>query len=376
MQITLPPNILSTWFAEMKNLSRILIKIERRVGIAIELLARLVKIIPKAFSAAMLLVFLGLGIFSSVDFFEALHYGDELSKWTKDLGAQDEFKEKIYNSEFYNHAIPLIIDEDELAYIQKSRPGLYKILPPEWTYFSVGIEDIFNLYEINDTVFISGEITAIYDRDTAIGPVHLLNGSSPENLLDFFQPNFIDLDGAIYEPALVSRDDINNIYQKSETYKFGGRFRANINHKNFPFDTLSAEISFSSLFPLIDLNIEFEDVYVMDGRHRLNSFIAQKADCREEGNYGCGWIDNSAYQVLDDIENDDLNQKKESYARLLYAKMSTLVIELPYRRAIGSSFFRYISPVAFVLLVALLFDYLDDDEAWESQEKQRIKLIR
>ena len=186
MQITLPPNILSTWFAEMKNLSRILIKIERRVGIAIELLARLVKIIPKAFSAAMLLVFLGLGIFSSVDFFEALHYGDELSKWTKDLGAQDEFKEKIYNSEFYNHAIPLIIDEDELAYIQKSRPGLDKILPPERTYFSVGIEDIFNLDEINDTVFISGEITAIYDRDTAIGPVHLLNGSSPENLLDFF----------------------------------------------------------------------------------------------------------------------------------------------------------------------------------------------
>ena len=135
------------------------------------------------------------------------------------------------------------------------------------------------------------------------------------------------------------------MYQKVERYKFGGRFRANINHKNFPFDTLSAEISFSSLFPLIDLNMEFEDVYVMDGRHRLNSFIAQKADCREEGNYGCAWIDNSAYQVLDDIENDDLNQKKESYARLLYSKMSTLVIELPYRRAIGSSFLGTFHPL-------------------------------
>ena len=71
------------------------------------------------------------------------------------------------------------------------------------------------------------------------------------------------------------------------------------------------------------------------------------------------------YDDFASIENIDPSQKKDIYDQLAYPKQSTLVIEIPYKRAIGASFFRYISPVSFVLLVALLFDYLDDDEAWE-----------
>ena len=245
--------------------------------------------VPKA-SISLLMILLGLAIFTFIDILDGYYYGGVYSKWEKNLTSQDEFREKIYNSNFYNDAIPTVLNEEELARIKKSRPNLDQILPPTSTYIGITIEDIFNLDEINDSVFVRGEITANYDKNKGIGPIHLLYGETPENLLDFFEPNFIDLDGAIYEQVSVSD---NRIDTNVEVYKFGGRFRANIDHRDFPFDNLVAEVSFSSLAPLLDLNLDFKEVYVDDGRFRLNAFIAKKADCREENEYACGYIHNT-----------------------------------------------------------------------------------
>ena len=227
------------------------------------------------------------------------------------------------------------------------------------------------------TILVEWDDQSIQDYE---GARNQLEQSAKNNLMSALSLNFASEEERMLK--LLWRNsfpDNNGVKRYRESYAFKGLFKLIHDFRKFPFDISTLNIKFSTPIQAPDIRLESDLDYTAnsDPDWRINSYFYNKQDCDypkewklDKKLYNPQWLcandvfeTNSEYRdlVTDFIAGKKLNSTD---AGNTLALNPAVVFRTQFKRATGSSFYRYIAPIAFVLLVASMFDQLGND-AWE-----------
>lgn len=239
---------------------------------------------------------------------------------------------------------------------------------------------------INDeqaTASASGTVRILWDEQSIQdyeGTRNQLEQSAKSNLMSAVSVNFASEEERMLK--LLWRNpltDSNGLKSYLESYAFRGIFKIIHDFRKFPFDIATLNIKFSTPIQAPDIRLESNLDYTEnnDPDWRVNSYFYNKQDCGypkewklEKRLYSPQWIcANDVFETSSekqDLVTDFIGGKKLDSADVdsILSLTPAIVFKTQFKRATGSSFYRYVAPIAFVLLVASIFDQLGND-AWE-----------
>ncbi|MCP9784131.1 hypothetical protein KBY83_12550 [Cyanobium sp. WKJ7-Wakatipu] len=233
------------------------------------------------------------------------------------------------------------------------------------------------------TAYAYGKLLVEWD-DQSIqdyeGAQNQLEQSAKTNLMSALSINFASEEERMLKLLWRSSFPANNgVKSYRESYAFKGIFKIIHDFRKFPFDIATLNIKFSTPIQAPDILLESDLDYTdnSDPDWRINSYFYNKQDCGyskewklDKNLYGPQWL--CAYDIFEtqseegDLVADFIAGKKLNSADAgnILRLNPAIVFRTQFKRATGSSFYRYIAPIAFVLLVASMFDRLGND-AWE-----------
>ena len=286
----------------------------------------------------------------------------------------------IYNNaaDYYDRAGELV-DGYRRLWDEDARS---KYSPPEPTEILFNIERAYDIDEIRNTISLEGDITATW-IDSSVRDYEDL-GSSPEldlarqDILSQSVLNFTDADNQIFEKIweykYVMDESVLGPEYAGETmyrvqYRFHGSFPLEQNYQKFPFD--NAVIVLRIISKIEAPNVYYfadEESVNSDGLYRVNSFLYSKQTCveGEEAFYSCVSDDikfGGIYDLSDDLDEFSDQELKEFYYDAVSAEASAATYHF-LQRSPGTSFFRYLLPLAISIFVVAIVDQLDI-ASWE-----------
>lgn len=227
------------------------------------------------------------------------------------------------------------------------------------------------------TVLVSWDEQSIQDFEGARNQLEL---SAKNNLMSALSVNFASEEERMFK--LLWRNsypDGNGARSFRESYAFKGVFKIIHDFRKFPFDIATLNIKFSTPIQAPDIRLESDLDYTRntDPDWRINSYFYRKQDCDypkewklDQGLYKPQWLcANDIFDTMSDnrdLVTDFIDGKRLDSADVnsILSLNPAIVFRTQFKRATGSSFYRYVAPIAFVLLVASIFDQLGND-AWE-----------
>ena len=280
--------------------------------------------------------------------------------------------------DYYDRAEELV-NGYRRSYDEDSRS---KYTPPEPTEILFNIERAYDIDEIRNTISLEGDITASWIDSSVrdyedLGPSPELDSARQDILSQSFL-NFTDADNQIFEKVWeyksVMDESVLGPEYAGETmhrtqYRFHGSFPLEQNYQKFPFDSAVIVLRLTS-------KIEAPNVYYFadelstnsDGLYRVNSFLYSKQQCveGEEAFYNCVSDDiklGDTYYLSEDLDELNDDELKEFYNDAVSAEASVATYHF-LQRSPGTSFFRYLLPLAISVFVVAIVDQLDI-ASWE-----------
>ena len=267
----------------------------------------------------------------------------------------------------------------EYSYINKEDFEDY--FYPEPVSVKMRVDRIYDLDEITQTFIASGTIEARwnngaiqkFDIDDNSFKLHEL---AQKDVLANAQLSFFNAEDQIYEKVnLVNNTEVNGEgYQNFSKYKFKGRFLMDRDMRKFPFDSayLRIRITHELLAPDIWLRSD-EDSLSIEPNYRLNAYVYKATKCYEDAQDENGeyYRNPAKYDcIYDEIQPlysfaEDFQESSE-----VSDKFMDLWKELDYQpsilfraymvRSISSSFFRYILPLLFGIVVLTFNEFISN----------------
>tara|TARA_B100000242_G_scaffold294037_1_gene274336 strand:+ start:1516 stop:2868 length:1353 start_codon:yes stop_codon:yes gene_type:complete len=267
----------------------------------------------------------------------------------------------------------------EYSYINKEDFEDYS--HPEPVSVKMRVNRIYDLDEITQTFIASGTIEARWN-DGAIQKFDIDDNSynlhelAQKDVLASAQLSFFNAEDQIYEKVnLVNNPKVNGEgYQNFSKYKFKGRFLMDRNMRKFPFDSafLRIRMTHELLAPDIWLRSD-EDSLSIEPNYRLNAYVYKATKCYEDSKDENGeyFRNPTKYDcIYDEIQPlltfaEDFQESSE-----VSDKFMDLWTELDYQpsilfraymeRSISSSFFRYLLPLLFGIIVLTFNEFISN----------------
>ena len=239
----------------------------------------------------------------------------------------------------------------------------------------VSVDDETAMAKIEGTIFATWDENSVQDFEANNNQSHV---TAKTNIFSALSLNFANLEDQLLKRVWVSSYKEDGITHFRDLQEFKGMFKVQQDYRKFPFDKSEIKIQLSSgiYAPDIHLQSVLEESSNEDLEWRIDSYFYEKNDCEypknwklEKEYYGPQFIcteDEFNHSADDEELTDFIDGKKiadDSVSNLLL-RTPLLTFTSYLKRAPGSSFYRYIAPIMFVILVASIFDQLDD-EAWE-----------
>jgi len=240
----------------------------------------------------------------------------------------------------------------------------------------VSVDDETAMAKIEGTIFATWDENSLQDFEANNNQSH---SKAKTNIFSALSLNFANQEDQLLKRIwLSSYKDDDGITQFRDLQEFKGIFKVQQDYRKFPFDKSEIKIELSSgiYAPDIHLQSVVEESSNKDPEWRIDSYFYEKNDCV----YPKEWKMGKEYygpQFMCTEDEFDYSAEGENLSDFIDNKtiaddsVSSLLLSSPIvrftsylKRAPGSSFFRYIAPIMFVILVASIFDQLDD-EAWE-----------
>jgi len=234
------------------------------------------------------------------------------------------------------------------------------------------------------TASASGNVLVEWDEQSIQdyeGARNQLELSAKNNLMSALSVNFASEEERMLK--LLWRNsfpDDNGVRSFREMYAFKGIFKIIHDFRKFPFDIATLNIEFSTPIQAPDIQLLSNLDYTgnSDPNWRINSYFYNKQDCDypkewklDKVLYKPRWLcANNIFEALDEKEEDlvadfiDGKKLDSADVNSILSINPVIVFGTQFKRATGSSFYRYVAPIVFVLLVASIFDQLGND-AWE-----------
>jgi len=271
------------------------------------------------------------------------------------------------------------IYSQEYSYINKEDFEDYA--HPQPINVKIRVDRIYDLDEITQTFIASGTIEARWDNgaiqrfdiDDNNYKVHEL---AEKDVLANAQLSFFNAEDQIYEKVnLVNKSEANESeYQNFSKYKFKGRFLMDRDMRKFPFDSsfLRIRMNHELLAPDIWL-LSDEDSVSIEPNFRLNAYVYKERKCyidskdengeylRNPLRYDCVYDEiQPLYSVDEDFQEsaEVSDEFMNRWKKLDY--QSSIVFETYIVRSISSSFFRYLLPLLFGIIVLTFNEYISN----------------
>ncbi len=287
---------------------------------------------------------------------------------------------KVNYEDVYGYYEPKRLQATVHKYRQNNGRQITGYSVPSTTYLEITVDKITSLKDQEALATMEGTILADWDLDSVqdyqnAGNKHEANAKS--NIFSVLKLNFASQEEQLFEHVWRHQVKEDKGSRFRELYEFKGVFKLVQDYRKFPFDTSKAIIEVASNLNAADVHLEGDIEYsaLSDPEMRVNSYYYAKHDC----GYPKSWkLDKEYYNpqyycVEDEFKGantvdfyDYLDDKKLSDGSIANILSLTPVVTFTafLSRAPGSSFFRYIAPIMFVVAVASIFDQLND-EAWE-----------
>ena len=286
----------------------------------------------------------------------------------------NEYSDRIYYEDFY------IRDDILHQKVKNFREILGKDLPqqlsndafkkyetPEISTIRLTVNSIHDIDEPSSTVIADGYVEAWW-KEEAIQKFDLpskdqIYEKTKEDLLSTSTLNFYDAENQLYKK--ISLED-NGDYTYSK-YRFQGRFRLFRDLRKFPFDKALFRIELNSSISAPDIKLFIDqDSQINEPSYRVNSYRFKAKPCYASDTYSdkkytCSFNElkpkythGSFFEEVNNVSKDFI----DSFKQLDYTPVSS--IEGYLQRSSPSSFFRYIVPLMFGIIVLALTDQLTD----------------
>lgn len=256
-----------------------------------------------------------------------------------------------------------------------------KYKKPEPVEILFNIERAYDIDEIRNTISLEGDITASW-IDSSVRDYEDLGTpeieAARQDMLSQSVLNFTDADNQIFEKVweynTIMDESILGPEYAGETiyrtqYRFHGSFPIEQNFQKFPFDSAVIVLRIAS-------KLEAPNVYFFadeasnnsDGLYRVNSFIYSKEECvaGEDKLFTCVSDDiriEGPYTLSEDLTTLNEDERKDFYYQAVGSETSAASYHY-LQRSPGTSFFRYLLPLAISIFVVAIVDQMDI-ASWE-----------
>ena len=237
--------------------------------------------------------------------------------------------------------------------------------------FTINIEEITRINELNSTIRIKGTVKAEYYPESIRSaypddddPIII---KAKKDILSIADLNFASTEERRFE-SIAPAVDVSEGWRRS-TYRFEGDFPLERDLRKFPFDKAIWRVRI--IFPIEPYAI---NPVISGGSHnynfsKINAFEPDYMICENpeimgyEKYINCGSFELfDRLNFLDEEYNDQENEYYEA-AQLDYYMVTTYYGRL--KRSLSSSFVRYLMPIIFSVMVLTLTDQLRSRESWE-----------
>ena len=245
---------------------------------------------------------------------------------------------------------------------------------PSPTQIKIRVNRIYDFDEITSSFLASGTIEASWDEsavqqfDSEKGQ-NLVHENSMNDILSEMQLSFYNAEDQYFKRVNLTKTlNKNNQIQNYSKYKFKGRFRMDRDLRLFPFDSsyLAIRLTHNLKAPDIYLYPELEST-MRDPLFRINAYYYVQEKCYnlppeyDTKSYSCvyeeieplGSIDRR-FQIMNGLNDDYMS----AYQKLDYGP--SIVIRGKIVRSVSSSFFRYLLPLIFGVLILTINNYIND----------------
>ena len=248
--------------------------------------------------------------------------------------------------------------------------------PNKVTNLSIQIERMGPLDENNNSIFISGKISAAWHEDSisgVLGPIAELDESLnyADDFLEKAQLITINESDQAFKKEILLKSppcktkgdeedpdsDCNNKFKLSG-YKFSGDFPLKRRLNKFPFDTFEWVIQLNLPGFPIEYNLEGGPIIFKLPEKPIGPYLAKSIDCPIHDDEYSGekanacW--NNSVRYIGDYKSKDGTIGSDNISNWT----TTAVIYGEMERAVGTGFFRYLFPVIIVTLVLIVTDLL------------------
>ena len=297
---------------------------------------------------------------------EASYYESAYELYDEDLEKKVEEYRDIYTKEY--------------SYINKEDFVKYDF--PKPVSVKLRVNRVYDLDEITQTFIASGTIEARWDNgaiqkfdiDDNDFRIHEL---AEKDVLADAQLNFFNAEDQIYKRVnLVNNlpEDERESFDNFSKYKFKGRFRLDRDMRKFPFDSAYLRIRLTHELLAPDLFLQADrDSILLEPNFRLNSYVYKPEKCYvdvEDDNGKLLYNPFSYSCIYDEIkplfsignEFKELSEVSDKFMDL-WQQLDygpAILIRSKLVRSVSSSFFRYLLPLLFGILVLTFNEYISN----------------
>ena len=296
------------------------------------------------------------------------------------LDYQNMPPEKVNLEDVYGYYEPKRLEAAVLKYRQNEGEPKTGYSVPKATYLEITVDKITSLKDQESLATIEGTVLANWELDSVQDYQNAgneLEENARSNIFSALKLNFASQEDQLFRQVWRNKWKKDKTTKFRELYEYKGLFKLVQDYRRFPFDTSKAIIEVVSDLNAADLHLESDIEYsgLNDPEMRVNSYYYAKVDCGYPKDWGLDkeYYKPQYYCVEDEFKGADpeefydyIDDKKLSDVSIKNILSLTPVVTFTafLSRAPGSSFFRYIAPIMFVIMVASIFDQLNN-EAWE-----------
>ena len=267
----------------------------------------------------------------------------------------------------------------EYSYIDKEDFEKYNY--PKPVSVKLRVNRVYDLDEITQTFIASGTIEARWDNgaiqkfdiDDNDYRIHEL---AEKDVLADAQLNFFNAEDQIYKKVNLVNDPEadGDSYNNFSKYKFKGRFRMDRDMRKFPFDTAYLRIRLRHELLAPDLWLMADrDSISLEPNYRLNAYVYKPEKCYEDVkddngkflynpvSYSCTYDEiEPLFSVGEEFkESSEVSDKfMDLWEELDYGP--AILIRSKMVRSVSSSFFRYLLPLLFGIVVLTFNEFISN----------------
>lgn len=285
-------------------------------------------------------------------------YSDNIDKL--DFHKEEDLKEKVNNyRELYKKEIPDHFVTD------KFKP--YEL--PEVSFVRFTVDSVHDIDEPSSTVVAGGYVEAFWQDDSIqkfnLPSEDMVYEKTRKDFLSTSILNFYDAENQLYKKIILDESKIDGITYKHSKYRFQGRFRLYRDLRKFPFDSALFRITLTNPIQAPDIELFTDrDSQITEPTFRVNSYRFKKQLCWENDKKGdeqwsCTYDElkpiysiGNTFKEINKVSDNFVNQLSD----LDYAPVA--VISSLLQRSAPSSFFRYVVPLMFGIVVLALTDQI------------------